>query len=80
MASNTGYVTFENVKVPVENLIGEDGGGFKIIMHNFNGERMSMIISSIRYSRVCLEEAVVYANQRTTFGKKLWSSPVRLLI
>ena len=62
--------------VPVENLIGEEGQGFKIIMTNFNGERMGMAISSIRYARMCLEESVTYALKRNTFGRKLWSSPI----
>lgn len=37
--SNTAYLTFDNVKVPVRNLIGEENKGFKSIMHNFNHER-----------------------------------------
>lgn len=69
--SGTTYVTFENVKVPVENLIGEENKGFKCIMVNFNHERWSGIVSAIRFSRVCLEESMRHAHSRVTFGKRL---------
>lgn len=70
-ASGTTFVTFEDVKVPVENLIGKENEGFKIIMYNFNHERMSVIIQANRLARVCLEEAMVYAHKRKTFGQRL---------
>ncbi len=54
--SGTTYVTFEDVKVPVENLIGIENQGFKSVMSNFNHERLGIAISGIRNSRVCLEE------------------------
>lgn len=38
-SAGTAYVTFENVKVPVENLIGKENEGFKIVLSNFNHER-----------------------------------------
>lgn len=43
-ASGTAYVTFEDVKVPVENVIGKENKGFKAIMYNFNHERMGICI------------------------------------
>ncbi|KAI0848749.1 acyl-CoA dehydrogenase NM domain-like protein [Daldinia vernicosa] len=70
-SSGTTYITFEDVKVPVENLIGKENQGFKVIMTNFNHERMGIIIQCLRFSRVCYEESVKYANKRRTFGKKL---------
>lgn len=70
-ASGTTYISFEDVKVPVENLIGKENEGFKIIMYNFNHERMSVIIQANRLARVCLEEAMLYAHKRKTFGKRL---------
>ncbi|KXN70213.1 putative acyl-CoA dehydrogenase [Conidiobolus coronatus NRRL 28638] len=69
--SGTAFVTFEDVKVPVGNIIGEVNGGFKTIVMNFNPERMGMIISGVRFSRVLYEECFKYANKRRTFGKKL---------
>lgn len=70
-SSGTTYITFEDVKVPVENLIGKENQGFKVIMTNFNHERIGIIIQAVRFSRVCYEESVKYANKRRTFGQKL---------
>ncbi|KAF6227035.1 hypothetical protein HO133_008476 [Letharia lupina] len=75
-ASGTTYVTFEDVKVPVENLLSKENQGFKVIMTNFNHERIGIIIQCIRFSRVCYEESVKYAHKRRTFGKKLIDHPV----
>jgi len=75
-ASGTTYITFENVKVPVENLIGKENKGFKYIMKNFNHERWNICIQSNRFGRVCLEEALKFASRRNAFGKKLIQQPV----
>ncbi|KAF4650393.1 hypothetical protein FOL46_000998, partial [Perkinsus olseni] len=69
--SGTARVTFEDVKVPVEMLIGSRGHGFKAIMHNFNHERLMLAISSNRNARICMEDAIRYAKSRRTFGKRL---------
>ncbi|KAF4734529.1 hypothetical protein FOZ63_018977 [Perkinsus olseni] len=69
--SGTARVTFEDVKVPVEMLIGSRGHGFKAIMHNFNHERLMLAISSNRNARICMEDAMRYAKSRRTFGKRL---------
>ena len=55
----------------VSQLIGEENQGFKVIMTNFNSERMGMAIQMEAFGRVCLEEAVAWATQRKTFGKRL---------
>jgi alkylation response protein AidB-like acyl-CoA dehydrogenase len=75
-SSGTTYVTFEDVKVPVENLIGKENQGFRVIMTNFNHERIGIIIQCLRFSRVCYEEAMKFAHKRSTFGKKLIEHPV----
>lgn len=75
-SSGTTYVTFEDVKVPVENLIGKENKGFSVIMTNFNHERIGIIIQAIRFARVCYEESMKYANKRETFGKTLYEHPV----
>ncbi|MAT91309.1 MAG: acyl-CoA dehydrogenase [Halioglobus sp.] len=69
--SDTATLYFDNVRVPVENLIGEENKGFLVIMTNFNGERMSMAVGMEAQARVCLEEAVSWARERRTFGKRL---------
>ena len=70
-ASDTATLYFDNVRVPVSNLIGEENQGFKVIMTNFNSERMGMAIHMEACARVCLEEAVNWARERQTFGKRL---------
>ncbi|KAJ3218475.1 hypothetical protein HK099_005032 [Clydaea vesicula] len=75
-ASGTSYITFEDVKVPVENLIGKENKGFMCIMANFNQERLGIVIQANRFARVCLEEAFKYSFKRRTFGKKLFEHPV----
>jgi acyl-CoA dehydrogenase len=70
-ASDTATLHFDNCRVPAEYLIGEEGGGFQIIMRNFNSERMGMSASCAAFARVCVEEAIAYARQRETFGKPL---------
>lgn len=70
-ASDTATMYFDNVRVPVSNLIGEENQGFKVIMTNFNSERMGMAIQMEAFGRVCLEEAVAWAVERKTFGKRL---------
>ncbi|KAI7866669.1 acyl-CoA dehydrogenase/oxidase [Spinellus fusiger] len=69
--SGTSVIIFEDVKVPKSNLIGELNKGFKYIMHNFNHERVSLVIQASRSARVCVEEAFQYALKRETFGQRL---------
>ena len=70
-ASDTATLHFDDCRVPVTNLIGEEGQGFKLIMHNFNSERMGMAASCTGYARVCVDEAIAYAKERKTFGKPI---------
>ena len=70
-ASDTATLHFDGCRVPMENLIGEEGQGFKLIMHNFNSERMGMAASCTAFARVCLDDAIAYAKERQTFGKPL---------
>jgi len=69
--SDTATIYFDNVRVPAENLIGVENQGFKVIMHNFNSERMGMAVGMEAAARVCLEEAISWAKERITFGKRL---------
>src|ERR1700757_5127495 len=70
-ASDTATLHFDNCRVPAENLIGEDGHGFRIIMRNFNSERVGLAASCTAFARVCVDEAIAYARERQTFGKPL---------
>jgi acyl-CoA dehydrogenase len=69
--SDTATIYFDEVRVPAANLVGSENAGFLVIMANFNGERMSMAVGMEAFSRVCLEEAVNWARERRTFGKRL---------
>lgn len=69
--SKTSYITFDKVRVPAKNIIGNVNEGFLTIMLNFNKERFSMCVSSQRFARICLTDAAEYAQQRRTFGQKL---------
>jgi len=70
-SSDTATIYFDNVRVPKSNLLGEENKGFKVIMNNFNLERLGLIVNMEAYARVCLAEAVEWAEQRKTFGKRL---------
>jgi len=73
---NTTFITLEDVKVPVKNLIGQENQGFMMLMINFNHERLVIAGSCARYSRLCYELAIKYAMSRETFGKKLISHQI----
>jgi acyl-CoA dehydrogenase len=69
--SDTAHLRFDNVRVPAANLLGDEGGGFKIIMTNFNGERLSMSAMALGFAQACFDEALDWARQRKTFGATL---------
>jgi len=69
--STTTLIAFDNVRVPANQLIGEENKGFAAVMSNFNHERFVFAAMSNRYARVCLESAIKYARTRKTFGKRL---------
>lgn len=70
------YIEFDQVEVPVSNLLGEENRGFQIIMSNFNHERLWLACTSLRMARICLEDAYAHAIKRETFGKKLIENQV----
>ena len=70
-ASDTAQLFFDDVKVPVENLIGEENKGFRYVMLNFNSERLGMAAGCTAMSRVCLEESISWARERKVFGGRL---------
>jgi acyl-CoA dehydrogenase len=70
-ASDTAHLYFENCRVPVANLIGEENQGFRLIMRNFNSERLGMAAGACGFAKVCFEDALEWARQRKTFGQPL---------
>ncbi|KAJ4516298.1 hypothetical protein HRR83_001626 [Exophiala dermatitidis] len=75
-AGGTTYIELDDVKVPVENLVGKEGEGMKYIMTNFNHERLLIAMGATRQARVALSTAVAYAMKREAFGKTLMDQPV----
>ena len=75
-ASDTAQLFFEDCRVPVANLIGEENRGFIGIMLNFNQERIGLAAGAHGFARVCLDEAIAYARERHTFGKPLIANQV----
>ena len=69
--SDTATLRFDGVRVPAGNLIGPENAGFRIIMQNFNSERLGMAAAAVGFAQACLDEAVAWARERRTFGKRL---------
>ncbi|PSS05270.1 acyl-CoA dehydrogenase/oxidase [Coniella lustricola] len=76
VSAGTTYIELDEVKVPIENLIGEEGMGMKYIMTNFNHERLSIAIGATRQARVALSTAFAYVLKREAFGRPLMDQPV----
>jgi len=74
--AGTAYITFDNVKVPVENTLGPENAGLIVMLSNFNHERWVMTCCSIRSQRLIVEECMKWVNQREVFGKPLVSQAV----
>ena len=70
-AGSTGWINFQDVSVPVENRIGEEGEGFKITMTGFDHGRYTVASGATGIIRAALEASVKYAKTRTTFGKPI---------
>jgi len=74
--SDTAELAFDDVRVPVENLVGEENGGFYLVMQQFVGERLGLAVQSYGTAQRALDLAVAYARERDTFGKPLISRQV----
>ena len=67
-AGNTGFLSFQDVKVPKENLVYQEGQGFKIAMFCLDQGRFTVAAGSCGLIRACRDASVKYANERKTFG------------
>lgn len=70
-AHSTTFITLDDVKVPVGNLIGAENQGFMHIVTNLNHERLVIAVSALRSSRTCYEQALGWVMDRQVFGKRL---------
>ncbi|XP_018571262.1 very long-chain specific acyl-CoA dehydrogenase, mitochondrial [Anoplophora glabripennis] len=69
--SNTAEVYYDNVKVPVENLLGELGSGFKVAMNILNNGRFGMAAALSGTMKACIKKATEFATQRKQFGQRI---------
>ncbi len=69
--SDTATLHFQGVRVPAGQLVGEENAGFRMVMGNFNGERLLLAAGAVAFAQVCLDEATAWALQRHTFGQRL---------
>jgi glutaryl-CoA dehydrogenase (non-decarboxylating) len=70
-AGSTGELFFENVEVPAENRLGEEGQGFEIAMHSLDHGRFTVAAGACGVIRACLERSTQYARERETFGNEI---------
>lgn len=70
-ASDTAELSFDEVRVPQANRIGEEGSGFVALMQNFQGERLALAFYGHATAELALQDAIAYARERSAFGRPL---------
>jgi alkylation response protein AidB-like acyl-CoA dehydrogenase len=70
-AGSTGWISLQDVRIPLENRIGEEGEGFKIAMSCLDNGRYTVAAGATGLIRACLEASVKYANERKAFGREI---------
>jgi alkylation response protein AidB-like acyl-CoA dehydrogenase len=70
-ATDTAEISFEDVRVPCENLVGEEGKGFYQLMHFFDATRTMVAAQGVGLAQGALDKAVKYVQERMVFGKPL---------
>ena len=70
-ASDTTDLIFEDCRIPIENLLGQEGDGFKIVMKGLDSGRIGIAAQSIGVAQAALDAAVKYAKERDQFGQKI---------
>lgn len=68
---DTAELTFDHVRVPVTNLLGDEGEAFRYLAHNLAGERLGVALNAISSAQAALDVTVDYVKQRQVFGKQL---------
>ena len=70
-ASSTGELIFENCRIPAENLLGQEGQGFKIALGTLDGGRIGIAAQAVGIATAALNTSVAYAKERVQFGKPI---------
>lgn len=71
-SSDTATIVFDNCRIPAENLIGEEGMGYKIALSGLEGGRIGIASQSVGMARAAYEAALAYAKERESFGKPIF--------
>jgi butyryl-CoA dehydrogenase len=71
-SSDTAQLLFENCRIPVENLIGEEGQGYKIALSGLEGGRIGIASQAVGMARAAFDAALAYAKDRESFGKPIF--------
>ncbi|MCC6070446.1 acyl-CoA dehydrogenase family protein [Massilia sp. GCM10020059] len=71
-SSDTAQILFENCRIPAENLIGEEGQGYKIALSGLEGGRIGIASQSVGMARAAFDAALAYAKDRESFGKPIF--------
>ncbi len=71
-ASDTAQISFDQCRVPAENLLGEEGQGLKIALSGLEGGRIGIASQAVGMARAAFEAALTYAKQREAFGKPIF--------
>ena len=64
-------LAFDDVEVPAENRLGEEGSGFVPLMQNFQNERLALAVMGHATAEIVLDDAIAYAKERKAFGRTL---------
>ncbi len=72
-SSDTAQINFDNCRIPAENLIGQEGEGYKIALGALEGGRIGIAAQSVGMARSAFECALDYAKQRTSFGQAIFN-------
>lgn len=75
-SSDTAELAFADARVPRANLIGEENKGFRMIMEQFQGERLSIAVQCVAVAQRCLDLSIAWVKNRETFGSSLASKQV----
>jgi alkylation response protein AidB-like acyl-CoA dehydrogenase len=71
-SSDTAQIVFDNCRVPLENLIGEEGQGYKIALSGLEGGRIGIASQAVGMARAAFEAALAYAKERESFGSPIF--------
>jgi alkylation response protein AidB-like acyl-CoA dehydrogenase len=71
-SSDTAQILFENCRIPAENLIGQEGQGYKIALSGLEGGRIGIASQSVGMARAAFEAALLYSKQRESFGQPIF--------